>query len=393
MDRGGSHLPGIPPAGDLYAERVPLAEANADLKTTPLDALHRALGGKMVPFAGYAMPVQYPAGIMAEHLHCRSGAALFDVSHMGQASLYGAGAAAALERLVPGDMQGLKPARQRYTLLTTAAGTILDDLMVANLGNERLFLVVNASRKDIDLPHIAAHLPAGVTLARHEDRALLALQGPAAAAVMARLSPEVAALPFMGVATVLIDGADCLVSRSGYTGEDGFEISVPAERAEAFARLLLAQPEVQPAGLGARDSLRLEAGLCLYGNDIDETTNPVEAGLTWTIGKRRKTEWNFLGAEPIRAMLHDGPARLRVGILPDGRAPARGHTEIAGPDGAVIGMVTSGGFGPSLGGPCAMGYVPAALAADGTALSLIVRGKPLPARVAPMPFVPHRYVR
>jgi aminomethyltransferase len=366
--------------------------------TTPLDALHRELGARMVPFAGYAMPVQYPAGIMAEHLHCRSGAALFDVSHMGQASLYGAsskpgGAAAALEALVPGEMQALKPMRQRYTLLTTEAGCILDDLMVANLGDERLFLVVNASRKHIDLPHIAAHLPAGVTLVPHEDRALLALQGPQAVTVMARLSPECAALPFMGLATVLIDGADCLVSRSGYTGEDGFEISVPAERAEAFARLLLAQPEVQPAGLGARDSLRLEAGLCLYGNDIDETTNPIEAGLTWTIGKRRKTEWNFLGADKIRAMLHDGPPRLRVGILPDGRAPARDHTAILGADGAAVGEITSGGFGPTLGGPCAMGYVPTALAADGTALSLMVRGKPLPARVAPMPFVAHRYTR
>ena len=253
---------------------------------------------------------------------------MFDVSHMGQGSLFGAGAAAALERLVPGDMAGLKPQRQRYTLLTTEQGGILDDLMVANLGNDRLFLVVNASRKDVDFPHIAAALPAGIRLERHEDRALLALQGPAAAAVLQRLAPEAAALPFMGVGAVAIAGADCLVSRSGYTGEDGFEISVPAAQAEILARALLAEPEVMPAGLGARDSLRLEAGLCLYGNDIDETTNPIEAALTWVIGKRRRTEWNFTGAGPIRAMLENGPERLRVGIRPDGRAPARDGTGI-----------------------------------------------------------------
>jgi len=375
-----------------------VATADAALKTTPLDALHRELGARMVPFAGYAMPVQYPAGIMAEHLHCRAGAALFDVSHMGQGSLFGAGAAAALERLVPGELLALKPQRQRYTLLTTASGGILDDLMVANLGGERLFLVVNASRKDGDFAHIAADLPAGVRLERHDDRALLALQGPTAAAVLGALAPATAELPFMGVAAITIDGADCLVSRSGYTGEDGFEISVPGDHAEKFARTLLRQPGVMPAGLGARDSLRLEAGLCLYGNDIDETTNPVEAALTWVIGKRRRSEWNFLGAAPIRAMLEQGFAKLRVGIRPDGRAPARGGTEIvdaAGTTsgGAVIGTITSGGFGPTLNAPIAMGYVPRALAADGTALSLLVRGKPLPARVAPMPFVPHRYIR
>ncbi len=366
--------------------------SESDLKTTPLDSLHRALGARMVPFAGYAMPVQYPAGIMAEHLHCRAQAALFDVSHMGQASLIGAGAAAALERCVPGEMQALKPGRQRYTLLTTEQGTIIDDLMVANLG-DRLFLVVNASRKHIDLPHIQAALPAGITLEAHPDRALLALQGPAAATVLARLSSEAAAMPFMGFAALTVGGVPCLVSRSGYTGEDGFEISVPADSAEAFAKSLLDQPEVMPAGLGARDSLRLEAGLCLYGNDIDETTNVVEAGLVWTIGKRRRTAWDFPGAGPIRDMLENGPARLRVGILPEGRAPARGGTDITDAEGAVIGTVTSGGFGPTLGAPCAMGYVPAGLAADGTAISLMVRGKPLPARTAPMPFVPHRYIR
>ena len=363
------------------------------LLTTPLDGLHRELGGKMVPFAGYAMPVQYPAGILTEHLHCRAKAALFDVSHMGQASLRGAGAAAALEALVPSDIIGLKPGRQRYTLLTTPQGTILDDLMVANAGSERLFLVVNASRKQVDLPHIAAHLPAGVTLERHDDRALLALQGPAAVAVLSRHAAEVAALPFMGFAAVTLLGAACFVSRSGYTGEDGFEISVPAGRAVDLARALLAEPEVMPAGLGARDSLRLEAGLCLYGNDIDETTNPVEAALTWVMQKRRRMEWNFVGAAAIRDMLDNGPPRLRVGIQPEGRAPARGHTDIVDAAGAVVGQVTSGGFGPSCNAPVAMGYVRRDLAADGTALSLMVRGKPLPARVAPLPFVPHRYVR
>jgi aminomethyltransferase len=383
------------PVGDPCAETDMADEA---LKTTPLDALHRELGGKMVPFAGYAMPVQYPAGILTEHLHCRgalpnSGAALFDVSHMGQASLIGPGGAAALERLVPGDMQGLGEWRQKYTLLTMEHGGIMDDLMVANLGNDRLFLVVNASRKHVDLPHIEANLPAGLKLVRHDDRALLALQGPAAAGVMASLAPEAAALPFMGVAQAKLGGVDVLVSRSGYTGEDGFEISIPAESAVAVAKLLLAQPGVMPAGLGARDSLRLEAGLCLYGNDIDETTNPVEAALMWTIPKRRRAEANFIGAAPILAALAAGPARKRVGILPDGRAPARGHTPVVDDAGATIGEITSGGFGPSLNAPCAMGYVPASLAANGTQISLLVRGKPLPARIAAMPFVPHRYVR
>lgn len=367
------------------------------LLTTPLDALHRELGARMVPFAGYAMPVQYPAGILTEHLYCRgalpnSGAALFDVSHMGQASLRGPGAAAALELLVPGDMQGLAPWRQKYTLLTMDHGGIMDDLMVANLGDDHLFLVVNATRKHIDLPHIEAHLPDGLRLERHDDRALLALQGPAAAAVMANLAPELAGLPFMGVAAVTLAGAACLASRSGYTGEDGFEISIPADDAEEVARLLLAQPGVMPAGLGARDSLRLEAGLCLYGNDIDETTNPVEAALMWTIPKRRRAGANFIGATPILAALAAGPARKRVGILPEGRAPARGHTPITDESGTQLGEITSGGFGPSLNAPCAMGYVRADLATPGTALSLMVRGKPLPARIAATPFVPHRYV-
>ena len=362
------------------------------LKTLPLDAWHRARGARMVEFAGYAMPVQYQ-GVLAEHLHCRAQAVLFDVSHMGQATLSGATAAAALERLVPGDMLGLKPGRQRYTLLTNEAGGILDDLMVANLGGERLFVVVNASRKEIDFTHIAANLPSGVRLHPHEDRALLALQGPAAAEVMRRICAEAAQLPFMGVATVTLAGIQCLVSRSGYTGEDGFEISVPADAAEVVAQRIADEPEVVPAGLGARDSLRLEAGLCLYGNDIDELTSPIEADLGWVIGKRRRTAWDFPGAMAIRDQLEHGTTRRRVGIRPDGRAPARALTEIVAGDGTEAGTVTSGGFSPTLSAPIALGYVRKDLTSDGTALHLMVRGKPLPARVVPMPFVPHRYAR
>jgi len=374
------------------------------LKSTPLDAWHRRLGARMVAFAGYAMPVQYDltgvlaercrGGVMAEHLHCRSQAALFDVSHMGQAMLTGATAAAALERLVPGDIVGLKPGRQRYTLFTNEAGGILDDLMVANLGGEKLFLVVNASRKDDDFAHIAGNLPASLRLAVTADRALLALQGPMAAAVLARLAPDAAKLPFMGVAAIDVGGIPCLVSRSGYTGEDGFEISLPADRAETLADMLLAAQEVAPAGLGARDSLRLEAGLCLYGNDIDELTSPVEAGLTWVIGKRRREAWDFPGAAVIRDQLETGTvSRLRVGIRPDGRAPARALADIVADDGTEAGVVTSGGFSPTLNAPIAMGYVRRDLAATGMHLSVVVRGKPLPATVAPLPFVPHRYVR
>jgi len=352
-----------------------------DLNETPLADLHRELGGRMVPFAGYAMPVQYPQGIMGEHLHCRAAAALFDVSHMGQAELHGEGAAAALERLTPADVQGLKPGRQRYGLLLNGRGGIVDDFMVANLG-DRLFLVVNASRKQVDLPLIESVLPAGVTLRPLPDRALLALQGPAVAALVPT------AMSFMGIQAMEIAGIPVIASRSGYTGEDGLEISVAAEHADRLARHLLSLPGVLPAGLGARDSLRLEAGLCLYGNDLDEDTNPIEAALTWSIGKRRKAAWDFTGADAVREALDHGPARIRVGIRPEGRQPARGGTAVMGG-----GLVTSGGFGPSVNGPVAMGYVPRALAADGTALTLEVRGKPIPAHVAPLPFHPHRYAR
>ncbi len=358
-----------------------------DLLETPLAALHRELGGRMVPFAGYAMPVQYPAGIMAEHLHTRAAAGLFDVSHMGQAELVGEGAAAALEALTPADVQGLKPGRQRYGVLLNQAGGIVDDFMFSNMG-DRLFLVVNASRKHIDLPLIEAALPAGVRLRALPDRALLALQGPGAVAALATILPDVAGLTFMGVWA----GQGLIISRSGYSGEDGVEISVPAEDAEKFARRLLALPGVMPAGLGARDSLRLEAGLCLYGNDIDETTTPVEANLVWSIGKRRRMEWSFPGAAIIRDQLDHGAARLRVGIRPEGRQPARGHTPIHAGGGA-IGEITSGGFGPSVNGPVAMGYVARDHAADGTPLELMVRGKALAAHVAPLPFHPHRYAR
>ena len=373
------------------------------LKTTPLDAWHRALGARMVPFTGYEMPVQYDltgelaarcrGGVLAEHLHCREKASLFDVSHMGQVILTGASAAAALETLVPGDILGLKPGRQRYTLFTNEAGGILDDLMVANLGGDRLFLVMNASRKDDDLTHLRVHLPESVPISAQEDRALLALQGPLAAAALARLAPEGAKLGFMGVAETPVAGIPCIVSRSGYTGEDGFEISVPADRAGALADALIAQPEVAPAGLGARDSLRLEAGLCLYGSDIDELTTPVEADLMWTIGKRRRTAWDFPGAVAIRDQLENGFPRLRVGLRPDSRAPARGQTDIVADDGTAAGSITSGGFAPSLNAPVAMGYVRRDLAAGGTRLHLIVRGKPLPAAVVPLPFIPHRYAR
>lgn len=365
---------------------------DAPLQQTPLHALHLELGAKMVPFAGYDMPVQYPGGILAEHLHTRAKAGLFDVSHMGQARLDGAGAAAALEALVPGDVKGLAPGRMRYTLLTNEAGGILDDLMVTASG-DHFFLVVNAARKAEDFAHLEQSLAREVRLTRLEDRALMALQGPEAATVLARLAPGAASLGFMAGTAMTVAGESCFVTRSGYTGEDGFELSVPARAAERLARRLLQQPEVLPVGLGARDSLRLEAGLCLYGHDIDETTTVIEADLAWTIQKRRRAEGGFPGAAIILRELASGPRRKRVGIRPEGRAPAREGTEITAADGTPLGRVTSGGFGPSAGGPIAMGYVAAAQAAPGTALRLLVRGTPRPARIVPMPFVPHRYHR
>ena len=361
-----------------------------DLRRTPLHALHAALGARMVPFAGYAMPVQYRTGIIAEHTHTRTAASLFDVSHMGQVAIRGADPAGALEALVPGDIRGLGGGRMRYTQLTNDSGGIIDDLMVTNVG-EYLFAVINASRRTEDLARLRGGL-AGCEV-EELDRALLALQGPAAATVLARLAPGADTMAFMSAAPFVIEGSRLAVTRSGYTGEDGFEISVPAADAERIARLLLAEAEVEPAGLGARDSLRLEAGLCLYGHDIDETTTPIEAGLAWTVGKRRREEGGFPGADTILRQLADGPPRRLVGILPEGRAPARDGAEVRDRTGRRIGALTSGGFGATVGGPVAMGYVEAASAAPDTPVAVMVRDRPIDARIVKLPFVPHRYYK
>jgi len=359
-----------------------------ELNRTCLHALHVELGAKMVPFAGYEMPVQYPLGVMGEHLHTRAKAGLFDVSHMGQIVLRAP--ATALEALVPVDVQGLGAGRQRYALFTNDQGGILDDLMVANRG-DHLFLVVNAACKQADLAHLQAHMDGVQMIA---GRALLALQGPWAGDILARMVPGVADMRFMDVAILPWQGVDLWISRSGYTGEDGFEISLPEDRAEAFARALLAVDGVAPIGLGARDSLRLEAGMCLYGHDIDTTTTPIEAGLSWAIQKVRRRggarEGGFPGAEVILGQLETGPARLRVGLLPEGRAPMREGTQLFHGD-THIGAVTSGGFAPSLGVPVAMGHVPAALSKPGTHLTGEVRGKRLPVTVASLPFRPSTY--
>ena len=370
------------------------------IQKTPLHALHVELGARMAPFAGYDMPIQYPAGVLAEHLHTRKAAGLFDVSHMGQALIAATDhrtAAAFLETLCPADILGLAPGRQRYTQLLADDGGIVDDLMVTRPpgADGALRLVVNASRKAVDHALIAGRLPSGVRLARLDDQALIALQGPLAAATLSRLAPGEGfeAMAFMSARPARVAEVETFVSRSGYTGEDGWEISLPAGRADAFARALLAQPGVAPIGLGARDSLRLEAGLCLYGHELDETVDPVEAAIGWSIQKRRRLEGGFPGAERILRALAEGPARIRVGLRPDGRAPAREGTEIVSADGAAIGVVTSGGFGPSVGAPIAMGFVARAHAAPGTPVGLIVRGKTLPARVAALPFHPHAYHR
>lgn len=372
------------------------------LLTTPLHALHGELGAKMVPFAGYDMPVQYPTGVLAEHNWTRASAGLFDVSHMGQCFLIPADgrfetAAAALEALVPADVMALKPGQQRYSQFTNAEGGILDDLMITRLGHPGhehwLYLVVNAACKDADYAHMRAHLPAGVALKVADDLALIAVQGPEAVAAVATLAPDLAGLKFMTSVDLPLDGIWAHVSRTGYTGEDGVEISLKSADAVALTRKLLADPRVKPIGLGARDSLRLEAGLCLYGHDIDTTTSPIEAGLTWSIQKRRRAEGGFLGAARIQKELSEGAPRLRVGILPDGRAPAREGTVVKSADGQPIGTVTSGGFGPTINGPLAMGYVNRRFAEPGTPVLLEVRGKDLAAKVVTMPFAPHRYVR
>lgn len=370
------------------------------LAKTPFHGLHQKLGARLVPFAGYDMPVQYPTGILTEHNWTRSSAGLFDVSHMGQAFIVGPDhetTAKALERLVPGDVLGLGLARIRYTQLLNEDGGIIDDLMIsrshAAADDGALGLVVNASRREVDYAWIEQHLPKGVKLVRADDRALLALQGPKAAEVLSRHAPTSKDLGFMTATRAAFDGMECQIARSGYTGEDGFEISIPAKNAVALAEALLADPEVKPIGLGARDSLRLEAGLCLYGHDIDETTSPVEADLVWSIGKRRRTEGGFIGDKRVLAEIANGATRKRVGIRPEGRAPAREGTLIFSPEGQRIGTITSGGFGPTLNAPIAMGYVESAFAKPGTPVSLIIRDKPQPAAIAPLPFVPHNYKR
>ena len=378
------------------------------LKRTALYGLHLSLGAKMVEFAGYEMPVQYADGILKEHLHTRAKAGLFDVSHMGQAFLKTTrlplgsdeahrDVAEALEALIPGDIRALKPGAQRYSVFLNEKGGVLDDLMITRpfIGDFQgaLYLVVNAAMKDHDFALLESRLGGRAKLEILKDHSLLALQGPRAAGALETLLPGVATQRFMTMRPYQWKGASLFVSRSGYTGEDGFEISVPGKDVEAFAKMLLAHPDVAPIGLGARDSLRLEAGLCLYSHDLDGRTSPVEGNIAFVVGKRRREEGGFPGAAIILKQLAEGPARLRVGIKPEGRAPAREGVEIQSLDGARIGEVTSGGFGPTANGPVAMGYVDAAHAATGTKIQLMVRGKALPATVVDMPIVPHSYYR
>ena len=381
---------------------APLAlPEHAPLLRTPLHALHLELGARMVPFAGYDMPVQYPTGLMTEHRQCRAAAALFDVSHMGQLKLVGADAGAALESLVPMDIIGLPVGKQRYALFTNEQGGILDDLMVTRpdpaAGFGDLFLVVNAGCKEADTAHLVRHIGSRCQVVPLPDRALLALQGPQAVTALARLNPGVADLTFMTGAAFTLAGAACFVTRSGYTGEDGFEISVPAEQAEALARALLAQPEVLPAGLGARDTLRLEAGMCLYGHDINTTTTPVQAGLGWALQKLRRAgserAGGYPGAAVIDAQLAHGAPSKRVGLVGLERAPVREGAAIVDAQGKALGAVTSGTLGPTVNQAVAMAYLPLGHSAVGTEVFAEVRGKRLPMRVSAMPFAPHRYVR
>ena len=378
-------------------------EPETSLKRTPLHALHVASGGKMVPFAGYDMPVQYTTGVLREHLHTRQAAGLFDVSHMGQIALRAKSGkvedtALALERLVPQDILGLAPGRQRYAQFTNGAGGLLDDLMVANFGSH-LFLVVNAACKALDEAHLRANLSETCVIEPLPDRALIALQGPKASSVLAKFCADAASMRFMDSGPRSVDGLDCFVSRSGYTGEDGFEISIPADHAERLAKALLGDSDVLPIGLGARDSLRLEAGLCLYGHDIDTTTTPVEGGLEWSIQKSRRhggaRAGGFPGADKILSQLEQGAPRRRVGLRPEGRAPVReGAPLFADAASSLqIGAVTSGGFGPSINTPVAMGYLPASHTAIGGLVFAELRGQRLPLRVAAMPFVPNTYKR
>lgn len=363
------------------------------LKLTPLYDAHLAAGARMVPFAGYSMPVQYRDGVLKEHLWTREHAGLFDVSHMGQARLRGVSPLSAFEEVTPGDFIGLKPGKQRYSVLLNKQGGVIDDLMAGRPDDDGLFVVVNGACKDNDFKVIEAELAGQVKVDRLEDRALLALQGPEAAAVLAAYAPAAAGLVFMDCAAMTAFGVEALVSRSGYTGEDGYEISVPAAEAPRVWATLLEDERVRPIGLGARDSLRLEAGLPLYGHDVDESVSPIEADLAFAVSKKRREARDFPGAARIARELEAGPSRLRVALRVLEGAPAREGADIADADGAVVGKVTSGGFSPSLGYPIAMGFVPPALGAVGASLKVIVRGKPQAAEVVAMPFVPHRYVR
>jgi len=372
---------------------LPDITAQDALKTTPLTAAHIARGAKMVPFAGYSMPVQYAEGVLKEHLWTREHAGLFDVSHMGQARLRGADPLAAFEVLTPGDFKGLKVGRQRYSLLLNKDGGIIDDLMAARPDEDGLFVVVNGACKENDYAIIAKALAGQASVERLEDRALIALQGPKAAAVLAKHVPDAAGMIFMEARALTGFGVDLIVSRSGYTGEDGYEISVPGPAAEAVWNTLLADEEVKPIGLGARDSLRLEAGLPLYGHDLDEGVSPVEADLGFALSKRRREAGDFPGAKRILKELADGPARVRVALKVLEGAPAREGAQVADAAGAVIGVVTSGGFSPWLKQGIALAFVPPAHAEPGTRLAVVVRGKPQACEVASSPFVPHRYVR
>jgi aminomethyltransferase len=365
------------------------------LRHTPLVELHRELGGRLVDFAGWELPVRYDPGPVAEHLHTRSAASLFDVSHMGIVEVGGRARtelAAALERLVPADLDGLKPGAQRYTMFTNDQGGIIDDVIVASTG-EYFTLVVNASRRSVDLDHLRRGLGDGIDVVERDDLALLAVQGPLAVEAVATLVPGAAELGFMQSGVFAVAGVSCRVSRSGYTGEDGFELQVPGSSAEQVARALLALPVVEPAGLAARDSLRLEAGLCLYGNDLDESTTPIEAGLAWTIPGRRRGAGGFPGADVIRSQLSEGPPRMRVGLRTEGRQPVRAGTELQNGAGIPVGVVCSGGYGPTFGGPIAQAYVTPASAAPETSLVAIERGKELAVVVTSMPFVTRRYHR
>ena len=374
----------------------PVTDPKTDLKATPLKDLHLELEARMVPFAGYEMPVQYPEGIKTEHLHTREHAGLFDVSHMGQVVITGEGVAQALEALVPVELESLGINKQTYALFTNDQGGILDDLMIARWAEDCFFLVVNAACKEQDLDHLKRHLP-GFEIEYLEGRGLLALQGPAAVNVMAQLAPEVRELVFMTGARATLAGIDCYITRSGYTGEDGFEISVPAESAELLARKLLSFDQVHAVGLGARDSLRLEAGLCLYGHDLDTETTPIQGSLLWSISKSRRADGEkaggFPGADVIFKEQAIGAARKRVGLKIEGKAPVREGAELVNAEGIQVGVVTSGGFGPSMDAPVAMGYVATEYAAVGTELNAMVRGKPRPVTVEKMPFVPQRYYR